>query len=92
MYTEGIVVPTILTAALLIGFGGILTPIIDFMKQLAAQHHERRIVAVIPELVDGRWFHWLLHTQHAELLKGRLLMEGHDRISVLNIACYQESS
>ncbi len=70
----------------------VVTPIIDFVKQLAADHEERRIVAVIPELVERRWFHWLLHTQRAEILKARLLMEGHDRISVLNIAWYQKSS
>jgi amino acid transporter len=69
----------------------VVTPIIDFVKQLAADHREQRIVTVIPELVERRWFHWLLHTQRAEILKGRLLMEGHDRISVLNIAWYQKS-
>lgn len=70
----------------------VLTPIIDFVKQLAADNLENRIVAVIPELVERRWFQWLLHTQRAEILKGRLLMEGHDRISVLNIAWYRKSS
>jgi len=69
----------------------VVTPIIDFVKQLAADHREQRIVAVIPELVERRWFHWLLHTQRAEILKGRLLMEGQDRISVLNIAWYEKS-
>jgi hypothetical protein len=69
-----------------------VTPIVDFVKQLAAEQRERRIVAVIPELVERRWFEWLLHTQRAEILKGRLLMEGHDRISVLNIAWYQKSA
>jgi amino acid transporter len=69
----------------------VVTPIIDFVKKLAADHQERRIVAVIPELVERRWFQWLLHTQRAEILKGRLLMEGEDRISVLNIAWYTKS-
>lgn len=70
----------------------VVTPIIDFVKQLAADHQERRIVVIIPEFVERRWFQWLLHTQRAEILKGRLLMEGHDRISVLNIPWYQKSS
>ena len=69
----------------------VVTPILDYVKQLAAEDSERRIVAVIPELVERRWFQWLLHTQRAEILKGRLLMEGDDRISVLNIAWYQKS-
>ncbi len=70
----------------------VVTPIIDYVKQLAADHQDQRIVAVIPELVERRWFQWLLHTQRAEILKGRLLMEGDDRISVLNIAWYLKSS
>jgi hypothetical protein len=70
----------------------VVTPIIDFVKQLAADHHDRRIVVVIPELVERRWFQWLLHSQRAEILKGRLLMEGDHRISVLNIAWYRRSS
>ena len=68
----------------------VVTPIVDYVKQLAAENPERRIIAVIPELVERRWYEWLLHTQRAEILKGRLLMEGHDRISVLNIPWYEK--
>ena len=70
----------------------VITPIVDYIKTLAAEHADRRIITVIPELVQRRWFQWLLHTQRAEILKGRLLIEGHDRISVLNIPWYQKSS
>jgi hypothetical protein len=69
----------------------VVTPIVDYIKQLATDHPERRIITVIPELVERRWFQWLLHTQRAEILKARLLMEGHDRISVLNVPWYQKS-
>jgi amino acid transporter len=70
----------------------VVTPIVDYVKRLAAENPQTRIVTVIPELVERRWFQWLLHTQHAEILKARLLMEGHDRISVLNIPWYQKSA
>jgi hypothetical protein len=70
----------------------VVSPIIEYVKQLAAENLDRRIITVIPELVERRWFQWLLHTQRAEILKGRLLMEGNDRISVLNIPWYQKSS
>jgi hypothetical protein len=69
----------------------VITPIVNYVKVLASEHPDRRIITVIPELVERRWFQWLLHTQRAELLKGRLLMEGNDRISVLNIPWYQKS-
>lgn len=68
----------------------VVTPIVEYVKQLAAENPERRIIAVIPELVERRWYEWFLHTQRAEILKARLLMEGHDRISVLNIPWYEK--
>ena len=70
----------------------VVTPIVDYVKQLAQENPDRRVITVIPELVQRRWFQWLLHTQRAEILKGRLLMEGNDRISVLNIPWYQKSA
>jgi hypothetical protein len=69
----------------------VVTPIVDYVKKLAAENRDRRIITVIPEFIARRWFQWLLHTQRAEILKGRLLMDGNDRISVLNIAWYQKS-
>ncbi len=70
----------------------VITPIVSYVKKLAAERRDRRIVAVVPELVERRWFHWLLHTQRAELLKAQLLMEGHDRISILSIPWYEKST
>ena len=70
----------------------VVTPIVDYVKQLASENKDRRIITVIPELVERHWFQWLLHTQRAEILKGRLLMERNDRISVLNIPWHEKSA
>ncbi|MFL6448963.1 MAG: APC family permease [Bryobacteraceae bacterium] len=70
----------------------VITPIIEYVKRLAEEHPDRRIITVIPELIERRWYYWLLHTQRAEILKGRLLLEGNDRISVLNIPWYLKSA
>ncbi len=70
----------------------VVTPIVDYVKRLAAENSDKRIITVIPELIERRWFLWLLHTQRAEILKGRLLMEGNDRVSVLNIPWYLKSA
>lgn len=66
----------------------VLSPIINYVVQLSLQNPTRRIIAVVPELVEKRWYHYFLHTQRAALLKARLLMEGNDRISVLNVPWY----
>ncbi len=70
----------------------VVTPIVDYVVKLAKLNPDRRVVAVIPELVEKRWYYYFLHTQRASLLKARLLMEGNDRISVLNIPWYSKAS
>jgi amino acid transporter len=69
-------------------FRFVVTPIVDYVRKLANDNPKRRVVAVIPELVERRWYYYFLHAQRATLLKTRLLMEGNDRISVLNIPWY----
>lgn len=70
----------------------ILTPMINYVVQLSLQNPSRRIITVVPELVEKRWYHYFLHTQRATLLKTRLLMEGNDRISVLNMPWYLKTA
>jgi amino acid transporter len=66
----------------------VVTPIVDYVLQLSHDHPHRRIITIIPELVEHHWYNYFLHAQRAALLKTRLLMKGNDRISVLNIPWY----
>lgn len=66
----------------------VVTPIVDYVLKLAQENPTRRVVTVVPELMEKRWYYYFLHTQRATLLKTRLLMEGNDRVSVLNIPWY----
>lgn len=66
----------------------VVDPIVNYVLKLAEDNPKRRVVAVVPELVEKRWYNYFLHSQRATLLKTRLLMEGNDRISVLNIPWY----
>jgi amino acid transporter len=52
----------------------VVTPIVNYVLKLAKEHPKRRIVTVIPELIEKRWYYYFLHTQRATLLKTRLLM------------------
>ncbi len=70
----------------------VVTPIVQYVNQLAAENGNRRIIAVIPELMERRWYYWLLHTQRATILKTRILMECSDRVSVLNIPWHLKSA
>ncbi len=66
----------------------VIGPIVDFVCKLADENPTRRIVTIVPELVERHWYAYFLHTQRAALLKASLLMKGNDRISVLNIPWY----
>ena len=66
----------------------IVMPIVDYVDKLAADNPGKRVVTVVPELIERHWYHYLLHNQRAALLKTLLLMKGNDRISVLNMPWY----
>jgi amino acid transporter len=70
----------------------VVTPIVEYVTKLANENPNCRVVTVIPELVEKRWYYYFLHNQRASLLKAQLLMEGNDRISVLNIPWYLKDS
>ncbi len=66
----------------------VVTPIVEYVLKLATDNPGRRIVTIVPELVEKRWYNFLLHSQRAALLKATLLLNGTDQISVLNIPWY----
>ena len=66
----------------------VVSPIVNYVIRLAQENPTRRVVTVVPEFMERRWYHYFLHTQRAALLKTRLLVDGNDRISVLNIPWY----
>ena len=63
----------------------VVSPLVEYVLKVAAENPHRRVIAVIPEVVECRWYHYFLHTQRASLLKARLLMAGNRSISVLNV-------
>ena len=69
----------------------VIAPMVNYVRTLARKNPDRRVVAIVPELVEKRRYYYFLHTQRATLLETQLLMEGNDRISVLNIPWYLKS-
>lgn len=66
----------------------VIVPIVQYILQLAAQQPERRIVVVIPELAEGKWYEYFLHNQRGRLLEWLLLVKGNERIFTLNAPYY----
>ncbi len=66
----------------------VVLPIVEFVLKLAEEHPERKIVVVIPELVEDRWYEVFLHNQRARLLEWMLLAKGNERIYSVSAPYY----
>jgi len=58
----------------------VVVPIVEYVLKLSEQHPNRKIVVVIPEFVEDRWYEYFLHNQRARLLQWVLLAKGNQRI------------
>jgi amino acid transporter len=58
----------------------VIVPVVRFVLDLSEKHPDRRIVVVIPELVEDRWYEYFLHNQRGRLLEWTLLVRGNERI------------
>src|ERR1700731_1357535 len=66
----------------------IIVPIVQYILELAEKHADRKIVVVIPELVESRWYEYFLHNQRARLLEWTLLVRGNQRIYTASAPYY----
>jgi amino acid transporter len=66
----------------------IIVPIVQFVLDLAEKHPDRKIVVVIPELVEDHWYEYFLHNQRARLLEWTLLVRGNRRIFTVSSPYY----
>jgi len=69
----------------------ILTPIIEIALREAKQNPDRQVAVVIPELVEKRWYNYVLHNQRAAALKTMLYFLGNKNIIVINVPWYMEA-
>ena len=66
----------------------IILPILQYVLDLSEKHPHRRIVVVIPELVEGRWYEYFLHNQRGRLLEWSLQVRGNERIFTVSAPYY----
>src|SRR6266403_4411512 len=66
----------------------IILPILQYVLDLSEKHPKRRIVVVIPELVEGRWYEYFLHNQRGRLLEWALQVRGNERIFTVSAPYY----
>ena len=63
-------------------------PLVEFLAELEKSHPGRPLAVVVPELVERRWYHYLLHNQTAAVIKGYLYFSGLERVAVVNVPWY----
>jgi hypothetical protein len=66
----------------------IIVPLVQYVLDLSKKHPDRRIVVVIPELVEDHWYEYFLHNQRGRLLEWTLLVHGNKRIFTLSSPYY----
>jgi hypothetical protein len=66
------------------GYRRLFAPLLDYITQVSNQYPERDVAVVVPEMVERRWYHALLQTHRASVLKAMLLLKGGPRIVVIN--------
>ncbi len=68
----------------------IFLPMIDYILAKQAEDPDLQVAVLVPELVEKRWYQYLLHNQRAAVLKALLLLKGNQRIVVVNVPWYLE--
>jgi Amino acid permease len=66
----------------------IIIPIVQFILDLSKKHPDRRIIVVIPEIVEDKWYEYFLHNQRGRLLEWVLLARGNERIFAVTAPWY----
>jgi amino acid transporter len=66
------------------GYREIFRPLLRYVRRLGAAHPDRHVVVVVPELVERRWYHYLMHTHKATWLKLLLILRGGPRVVIVS--------
>jgi len=69
----------------------VVGPIVRYVADLERAFPDRQIAVIISELVERRWYHYLLHNQRAQVLTALLMFAGQRRTAVVNVPWYLEA-
>ena len=67
----------------------LFTPLLDYLDDLRKER-PGMIAVILPDLVEARWWEYLLHTQRANVLRSLLLLKGNQRVAVISVPWYLE--
>jgi amino acid transporter len=65
----------------------LFTPLFDYIDELRKEK-QGMIAVLLPDLVEGRWWEYLLHSHRANVLRSLLLLRGNQRVAVISVPWY----
>jgi amino acid transporter len=63
----------------------VVHPIVDYVLKVEKENENRTIAVVIASMVERHWYHYFLHNQRGQMLTALLLLNGDDRINIINV-------
>jgi amino acid transporter len=65
-------------------------PLLRYIRRIAEANPGRYVAVLVPELIEPRWYHFLLRSHRSTVLKGLLLLRGGPQVIVINAPWYLE--
>jgi hypothetical protein len=59
-------------------------PLLDYLRRLARSDPDRFLAVLVPEYVERRWYHFLLHSHAATTLKLKLLFDAVPQVIIIS--------
>jgi amino acid transporter len=69
-------------------FRQVVDPLLGYVHRVAADDPARFVAVIVPELVEQRWYHYLLFSHTATALKMMLLFRGGPQVVVIDAPWY----
>ncbi|HEY1930622.1 MAG TPA: APC family permease [Acetobacteraceae bacterium] len=66
-------------------YRSVAAPLLKAIEQIEERHHGRRVMVVLPQIVEGRWWEYAMHTHREWRLRAKLLRYGGRRVAVVSI-------
>jgi amino acid transporter len=66
-------------------YRSLLAPLLRIIENLRGDHPGRVVAVVLPQLVEARWWEWLLHTHRERRLRAALLRNGGRDLAVVAV-------
>ncbi|WP_437873978.1 amino acid permease [Sorangium sp. So ce363] len=85
---KGVPAPRLSVSVVRSRYRRLFRPLLRFVTTLARAHPDRQVAVVVPEVVESRWYHYLLHNHTASVLKWLLLFRGGKGIVIVNTPFY----